>query len=482
MDKNAGKLIPLQLIFSNIFMRIISRYFSSYHKSGGIKELLALALPMIISTAADGVMTFTDRLFLARVDSNQMNAALGGGITLMVFQFFFIGLIGYSTALVAQYMGANQKNNSSKTTFQALVLAVFSWPIIVLALPLANIIFNTAQIPEQQLGYQLQYIQILAYGSVFGMLRHTLSCYFSGIGKTRIVMIATLVAMLVNVILDYIFIFGKFGISPMGIQGAALATILGSFSATIVLLFAYFSKSNVLEFFILQSFRWNTVIMKKLLKYGSPAGLEMFLNLFAFSMMITLFQSQGEVISTAVTIMFNWDFVSFIPLLGIEVAVTSLVGRYMGAGKPHYAHRAAISGIKIGIFYSFIILILFVFVPEWLVRVFSPDKNVEFFEQSVPIAVSMIQIASLYVLAEAFIVAIIGALRGAGDTFFTMLASVSMHWLFVPVLYVALNVFNLSVTWSWFLLVVFFLVFCGILYLRFIGGKWKQIKIINHSS
>jgi len=85
----------------------------------------------------------------------------------------------------------------------------------------------------------------------------------------------------------------------------------------------------------------------------------------------------------------------------------------------------------------------------------------------------------LYVLAEAVMAALVGALRGAGDTHFTMMVSVTAHWLFVPILYLALNVFNLSIQFSWLILVVFFLLFCSVLVFRFKSGKWKNIKVIN---
>lgn len=109
-----------------------------YTKPGGIQELFFLALPMIISTSCDGIMTFTDRLFLARVDSEQMNASLGGGVSLQVIMFFFVGLIGYSTALVAQYFGANERNNSAKASFQAMLVALAAWPIILAFTPFAE--------------------------------------------------------------------------------------------------------------------------------------------------------------------------------------------------------------------------------------------------------------------------------------------------------------------------------------------------------
>ncbi|MBN2681280.1 MAG: MATE family efflux transporter [Bacteroidales bacterium] len=460
-------------------MKVLTNYFAGYRKQGGIKELLLLAYPMIVSTASDGIMTFTDRIFLARLGPEYMNAAMGGGVTLLTLTLFFIGLTGYSTALVAQYYGAGDKKNASATTFQAGIIAIVAWLVIVLCIPLLFWFFGAMDVPASQINLQKEYTQILAWGSVTGLLRHTLSCYFTGIGKTRIVMMATLAALVVNVILDYLLITGAFGISPMGVEGAAYATVSGAFTAFIILLFAYLNKKNRVEFFVMQSFRYSKIVMKKLLYYGSPAGFEMLLNLFAFSIVINMLHSEGEVEATASTIMFNWDLMSFIPLLGIEIAVTSLVGRYMGAGRPQVAHRAAVSGVKIGLFYSLFVLILFVFFPYWLVMLFQPQEFDSVFNAAIPLSINMIQIASLYVLAEAVLVAYIGALRGAGDTYFTMFASVSLHWLMVPVLFLSLRVWDFGILTAWSIIVVLFLCFCSVLYFRFKSGKWKKIRVIN---
>ena len=460
-------------------MNLLKKHFRDYKKAGGTKELLILAFPMIISTACDGIMTFTDRFFLAKLGPELMNAAMGGAVTFQMLTFFFMGLTGYSTALVAQYFGAGERFNSTRAAFQAILITLLAWPVIVLAKPLAVSFYHLIELPTSQLNYQVEYLGILVWGGLFGMLRYTLGCYFTGIGKTKVVMVATLAAMLVNVVLDYILILGKLGLEPMGIRGAAYATISGAAVSVIILIVAYLSKVNRDLFGVIHSFRFSPVIMKKLLRFGYPAGLEFFLNFLAFFVMISLFHSQGDVVATATTIMFNWDLVSFIPLLGIEVAVTSLVGRYMGAGRPQVAHRAALSGIRTGVFYSGVILVLFLFVPQALVRIFEPATWDLIFEESVPLAISMIRIAALYVLVEAVIVALVGALRGAGDIFFTMVASVLAHWFFVPILWVSFNVFQVSVVTAWFLLVIFFLFFSLVFYLRFKSGKWKLIKVID---
>ncbi|HLP15018.1 MAG TPA: MATE family efflux transporter [Bacteroidota bacterium] len=446
---------------------------------GGVREVFALAIPMIISSACDGVMTFTDRLFLARLGSDQMNAAMGGAVALQVLTFFFVGLTGYTTALVAQYFGASEKHSTTVAAFQAIIITVCAWPIVVAARPLAAVYFHFMHLPVSQIGYQFEYLNILAWGSLFSLLRYTLACYFTGIGKTKVVMVATITAMSVNVVLDYVLIFGKLGFPSMGVAGAAIATVIGSVCAVVMLAVAYVSPMNRKEFSVMRSFHFDAAIMRKLLYFGYPAGLEFFLNLMAFSAMVSFFHSQGTMVATATTILFNWDMVSFIPLIGIEIGVTSLVGRYMGAGEPEIAYRSAISGIKTGIFYSVVILMLFLFATEILVRVFSPEASSAVFEASVPLAVTMLRIAAAYVLLEAVLVALVGALRGAGDTHFTMVASVAAHWTFVPILYVSFNVFHLSAVTGWALLVVFFLVFCVVLIARFFGGKWKSIRVVD---
>jgi MATE family multidrug resistance protein len=292
-------------------------------------------------------------------------------------------------------------------------------------------------------------------------------------------MVANISAMIVNVILDYLLIFGKAGLPSLGIKGAAYATVTGSICGLIILIIAYLGKKNRDEFQISRTFRFEPKVMRKLLYFGYPAGVEFFLNFLAFSALIYIFHSEGNVVATASTIMFNWDLVSFIPLIGIEIGVTSLVGRYMGAGDPKTAHHAAMSGIKTGLYFSFIILILFLAIPKTLVMVFRPEVPVEIFSQAVPIAVDMIRLASLYVLLEAVMVAVVGALRGAGDTHFTMFLSVSAHWTMLPVVYIMMKVFNMSAVAGWLGVIVAFLLFCGVLILRYRSGKWQKIKVID---
>ncbi|MDD5668548.1 MAG: MATE family efflux transporter [Candidatus Omnitrophica bacterium] len=450
------------------------------HRRGGLREMLSIALPMVVSNACDTVMVFTDRLFLSRLSPELMNASMAGGLTSFMLESFFLGLAGYTTALAAQYLGAGKKRLCPVVVTQAIIFSCIAYPLILLARPLAYRLFEFMGVGGEQIGPQKVYFNILIYGVIISLARTCLSGFFSGIGRTRIVMIASCTAMLVNVGLNYLLIYGKMGFSPLGIRGAAYGTLLGGLSGLVILALAYFRKSMRREFRIKESLRFDFVIAKNLWKFGSSAGLEMFLNLLAFSAIVLIFHSHNPATATAATIVFNWDMVSFVPLIGIEIGVTSLVGRCMGAGDPKTAHASVMSGLKLGLVYSAVILILFAGFPGNLVGVFRPDSVHEgVFISAMPIAVFMVRLASLYVLVEAVLIVFIGALRGAGDTFWAMKTSVALHWLMAVVLWFMLKKWGTSPEAAWSTMVFIFLLFSGLVFLRYNSGKWKDIKIVH---
>ena len=441
--------------------------------------MLQIALPMVVSTTCYTLMTFTDRMFLSKLGPELMSAAMAGGLTSFVMMTFFMGLIGYATALVAQYFGSGQKAKCSLALTQAFLIAVLAYPLILAGRPLAIRFFEVMGIAQAQLAPQKLYFNILLWAAMVPLLRNCLSCFFTGIGKTKIVMFSSLSALVVNVCVNYVLIFGKLGFPALGIKGAAIGTICGGVSGVLVLLLAYLNKGNRLVYSIAESLRFDKEVMVTLLRFGYPAGLELFLNMFAFDFLVLVFHSVSVVAATASTVMFNWDMVSFVPLLGVEIAVTSLVGRYMGAKDPDTAYKATMSGLKLGCAYSALIFILFVFFPQALTDIFRPRQDLAVFIQARPVAVAMIRMASLYVLVEAMLVVFIGALRGAGDTLWAMIISVTMHWILVPVLYVMLKIMGMPVETGWAVLVGIFFIFSGMAFLRFKKGHWRSIEMVR---
>lgn len=466
------------LIAKNRFFYRSNRSVKRY-KLGGMRELLILALPIIASQSCDTIMVFTDRVFMSKLSSEHMNAATAGGISSFLLLTFFNGLIGFSTALIAQFLGAKKYKNCSKTFSQSFIISLVAYPIIIAALPLLYWYFSLTDISELQMLYQKQYVQILVFGAIISLFRHSFSCYFAGIGRTKIVLVSAVVTMVINICFNYIFIFGKFGFPALGIKGAAYGTILSAFVGTAIMAAVYFAHKNSKRFLVMKSFSFDKQIMKTLLRYGTPAGVEFFMNFIAFSFLVFLFHSYDTVTATAASIMFNWDMVTFVPLVGIEIGITSMVGKYIGAKKNHVAERATYNAVRLGWFFSAFVVVFFVFLPHILVDVFKPTPADSVFLQAKPLAQRMLQLASIYVLSEAILVSFVGALRGAGDTIWTMWVSMAIHWMFVPFTYLTLFVLDAGVIGAWATLVVLFLLFSLVFYFRFKTGKWKHIGIMN---
>ncbi|XOB64942.1 MATE family efflux transporter [Deferribacteres bacterium DY0037] len=446
--------------------------------SGSVKEMVSIALPMVVSSACDTVMMFTDRLFLSKLGSEYMSAAMGGGLAAFMLMSFFVGLIGYSTAVTAQYFGSGQRKKFARVTFQATLISIFAYPFLLLALPFVIWLFTISGLSEPQLVHQIPYFRILILGSLIGLLRAVFSGFFSGIGVTRVVMAASLAAMVCNIIFSYVLIFGKFGFPAMGIVGAGIGSIAGTVVSVLISFAVYlrYLKQEKIKFsYVLH---YDREIFMRVVKYGFPAGLELFLNMCAFTLLVMLFQVVSLESASAVTIVFNWDNVAFIPLIGLEIGVTSLFGRYIGAGREDIANKSLLSGLKTGTLFSVVIAMFFVVIPGPLIDIFAPAEYDPMFEVVREQAVFMLRTASIYVAVNSIIMVYGGALRGAGDTYMAMIITVAIMWMLVALTYIVLYVLDMSIISGWITLITVFFFMPLVLYARYRSGAWKKFTTV----
>ncbi len=417
-------------------------------------------------------MVFTDRLFMSYIDAAHIAAALGGGVAAFFCFSLFMGLITYGNAMVAQYFGAGQFAKCALVTTQGILIVLGSAPLLLVMAffggrAFAMIGHDPAQVPLEQI-----YFFILMVGSVFTLLKASLACYFSGIGRTRVVMVADVLACSLNVPLSWALIFGKFGLPQLGIAGAALGTVVATLFAIGVFLFFYLEKDHQRQFHVAESLRLDRAIMRRYLRLGMPSGLETFMNVSSFNMFLLLFQSYGVVQGAAMAIVFNWDMLSFIPMIGLNIGVMSLIGRFVGAGNMERANQVISSGFIAALGYSGLLAILFLVFRESLVGMFDThDGN---FAAIKELASHMMIGLSTYMLADATILIAGGALRGAGDTRWIMITSICVHWLMLLAQYCVIVVYGFGPRVSWWVFVSM-LILLALLYLgRLFGGTWRQ--------
>ncbi|MDH5622160.1 MAG: MATE family efflux transporter, partial [Gammaproteobacteria bacterium] len=187
------------------FMQLVRRNFSRHTSI----ELLRLALPMVVSQGTFAVMIFTDRYFMSQIDPVHMAAALGGGVASFFSFCFFIGVLSYSNALAAQYLGAGEKDKCPKVVTQGIVMTLMSAPFLTLITFLVAGVFEAMEHDPAQVELERTYYLILMSGVLVTLAKACISSYFAGIGRTYVVMICDVFGLLINIPLCYVMVFGK---------------------------------------------------------------------------------------------------------------------------------------------------------------------------------------------------------------------------------------------------------------------------------
>ena len=442
-----------------------------------LRRILQIALPVVISNASYTAMLFVDRLFLSRVGKHELAATMSGGLTAFVLYSFFIGLVGYASALVAQYYGAGRLDSCVRATVQAVYLALASYPLLLAGIPLLGYIFTATGQDPSLAEPATAYARILLAGSVLSVVRTAVSTFFVGVGRTRIVMVANLCGTLVNIPLNYVLIFGKLGLPAMGIEGAALGTVCSGFFMLLVLGAAFVRTASRPPFRTAEPLRLQLDIGRRLFRFGTPAGVEPFLNWFAFNLFILTLHTYGPDTAAAATIAFNYDIVAFVPMMGLGVAATSVVGQYIGARDHAGAERALNLTLRCGVVFALVMMGLFLTGADVLVLLFSSGFGAD--RDIADTAAALLRLMALYTLANAAKLVLGGALRAAGDTAWVMWVSVALHWAMALAGLLLVRVLELSPYAAWAALIAMNNIHFLSVFYRYRTGKWKKVKLID---
>ena len=470
-------------------MRLLSKYYQTflkehYYCNNGISDVLIIALPMIISTSSHSIIVFCDRLFLSRLSIEALAASMPAGLSVFVFLSFFFGLTGYVNALSAQYFGASKYNYCGKTVWQGIYISIAGYIILLLLMPAGMYFFKLFKMDPRIISFAESYFSILMIGSIFMLLDNAISNFFSSIGETKIIMYANITGMLINIPLNYFFIFGipennVMSFKGWAIKGAAVASVISTAVCLVILLRKFFDAEHKEKFGTAKEFRFDFKIVKKLFYYGGQSGVELFLNISAFNFFVFTIGSIGIIEQSAVNITFSWNLLAFLPLIGIAIATTSLVGKNIGSKNIKGAETAVYSSLKIAYFYMFFLVIAYLFFPDMLVKIFCSETDSSY-GAIFDLSVKMLRLITIYMFTDVILVILAGALRGAGDTKYIMIASVLMHWFFlvIPSAF-AVYYFRLKALNVWFIFIGFSLILMGLYLKRYLSGKWKTIKIIE---
>lgn len=454
--------------------------------NNGYSHVLRICLPLIAANISVSAMLFTDRFFLTRYSYEAIQASLPAGITFVTMASFFQGLVAYVAVFTAQYVGAGRLHRASASLWQSLYLAILSGLLIASTWFVAPRIFEWGgHTPEVQ-ELEVIYYRILCVPAILIMIFVALSSFLSGLGRTRMVMWVNLIGALVNIPLSYCLIFGvELGgstiVPPLGIAGAALGTVIAWLVTVLIFVFLIFNRKMKKTFDIYQAMAFDGGLMRRMVRYGFPGGLQRVLELGTFLFFVFIFGRLGQMELAANNIMFSIESLAFFPMLGVGITISILVGQSIGRGQPGSASDVVISGIGISSVYVVVMSFIFLVFPRPLLSLFLADHyDPVIAEQILVTGEYMLRFVVAYTVFMGLYLCCFGALNGAGDVWFPTVAMglSGFFGLVVPTwLLFHYDLATVTTLWSAFVFYVLILTAAGVW--RYRQGKWRSMQVIE---
>ncbi len=447
---------------------------------GGYREFLAIAFPMILSTASWSVQHFVDRMFLTWYSTDALAASLPAGMTNFIFVSLFLGATGYVNTFVAQYVGAGQPERVGPSIWQGVYLSVISVVAGLLVALLASPIFELVGHDAEVRANEIDYFRILCYGMGPLILSTALSCFYSGRGQTWPVLGVSVASVGFNIVVDYALIFGHWGAPEMGIRGAAWATNGSAVFAVFLYVLLLARPSYRRRFALLSGWRFDHVLFGRLLRFGGPSGVNFMLDIMSFTLFILIVGRIGKLELTATNLAFNINSLAFMPLIGAGIGLSTMVGQRLGADDPDAAEYCTVTGLHLALGYMSLMALAYVLLPDLFLMPYGIGAQGPEFGPARDLARKLLRFVAFYCVFDAGFMMLTAALKGAGDTRYVMYASIllALGIMVVPPL-IAVELFDASVFVVWIFICAFLAAGCGTFYLRFRGGKWRSMRVIE---
>ena len=418
------------------------------------------------------VMQFADSLQLA-LGAGDAAATAAGMAGFMVFASMSLawGALLVVNTLVSQSIGAGNRDAAGRYLWQGIWFAVLSGLVLAPTIWVSGHVFRAFGHSEEIVTLAQQYYNIEIGWAPVRLAGVAVGQFLLAVGRPRITLFSAVLAASLDVLMNFLFITGRFGLPRMGVAGAAWST---NAAVTLELaLNASFVASAALRV-PYQAWRWRPhwPSMKQLVTIGVPGGFQTVAEVVAwFLFCVWVMNVFGQPAVTANNYMMQYMKVSFMPAFGLSAAVTALVGRYMGMNRLDLARQRAHLGFKITASYMLGCGLLFFLGRNLLIGLFSDDPDV------IRVGGILLTFAAIYQLFDGLYIIYIGALRGVGDTFWPAWVTAILCWTIVVVGGGSIGFIapQWGPTGPWVAASVYGAILGAYLCVRFTRGNWKPI-------
>jgi MATE family multidrug resistance protein len=440
------------------------------------KRIVALTTPVALGQLSYTAMGIADTVMVGQLGVTALaGVGLGNIIAWWVLSLFWGMLAGVNT-LVAQAVGARDPRAAGVALWQGLYLGGACTVMMLAVWPLAPTIFAWTGVSPEIEAIATRYMRIRLIGGLGLTTLMVADNFYRGIGRTDIPMWCGFIKLFINCGFNYIFIFGAFGAPRLGTDGAAVGTVIANISIGALMASLLFVRSEFrMPYRLRDTWRFQPVAFRALVRVSWPIGVQTFMEMGGISVFTAAVGRLGDAQLAATNAVIQMWSVAFMLSFSLGVGATTLVGQCVGAGEVVMARGVVRRILRVGLGLNMILGAVYLAIPESLMSAFVTEAQ----QASVlPYARPLFAIVAVCLALDLTYSVFWGALRGAGDTTFSMWANMASTWLLlVPGALLAAPRFGVVGAWS--LLIVHFATMSFVLGWRFRGTAWQHGRAID---
>lgn len=429
------------------------------------KNILKVTVPIMLGTFIQNIVLITDSILVNKLGTINFDAANNAGLLYVCFFMLLRGMGDGTQIQIAKEYGQNKLIDIKNTLSNSFLLQVILSSLIFIFLFYFKDDFLSAIVKSDEIRPKMAlFLEYRSWGIFFASLQVSIVAFFIGVGKTRIIIVSTLLLALSNIFLDFGLIFGMFGLPEMGLRGAALASTIAE-GITFVFLFInllYHPDFKLFKFTLFKE-RIYTLKTKLLLKLSTPLMIRGFIALCTWFVFFSLIEQMGEIELESAHVVRNLFFLTFIPIFGFGSATRTYVAFYNGKKENHNIKKALKKLMMLSVMFYFVIFHGAVLYPKLMVRLITQNEII------VDISAQILNIVFWSMLLYAVVNVVYNAISALGKTMLSLLIETIAILLYLYSTYLVIIKWNWSIVNIWYVEFVYFITLglLSVIYLRY---------------
>ncbi len=439
------------------------RFFPPKHQ-----KILKISIPAAINSLMDMLQVITDLIMVGRISAFAV-AAVGLGLQSLMFIFAVLTLLHVGTsALLSRFIGAGKLKQASTGLSTLLRFAfMLSLPVMVAWYYLASNIYVWFGTAPEVAALGADYVQMLTWMLPFVFMKLVFVSALNSAGDTKTPMKVKIGSIILNIILNYLLIFGHFGFPQLGVLGAAVGTVIVNILEFVIYVILYIRHKTP----YIPVWHYSKSLLSRALKVGIPASFERALTFGSLMLFTVIITQYGTEALAGYQIGLRVEGLAFMPGIGFTIAAMALMGQGLGAKKPEQAREDVLLVLKYTIGFMFFLSFFMIFIPEKIVWFFTDDA------QTIEQASLYLRIVGLSQIPLAFNFVLSGALRGAGDSKKTLRINLTSLWFVRIIPAFLLSWYFENIMWVYIAMISDTFVKATWLWITFNKGEWQKIKV-----